>query len=61
MPKPQNSRVILKKYEESLEIIFPSPGFSKAYVALITFGVMFFIPSIVLVAILNTLPKCNIN
>jgi hypothetical protein len=52
MPKPQNSRVILKKEEESLEIIFPSPGFSKAYVSLITFGVMFLIPSIVLLAIL---------
>ncbi|MFW9258322.1 hypothetical protein [Nostoc sp. CALU 546] len=52
MPKPQNSRVILKKDEESLEIIFPLPGFSKVYVALITFGIMFLIPSIVLVAIL---------
>ncbi|MEH1861064.1 MAG: hypothetical protein V7L21_24435 [Nostoc sp.] len=52
IPKPQNSRVILRKDEESLEIIFPSPGLSKAYVTLITFGVMFMIPSITLVAIL---------
>ncbi|MHC5763145.1 hypothetical protein [Nostoc sp.] len=52
IPKPQNSRVILRKDEESLEIIFPSPAFSKAYVTLITFGIMFLIPSIVLIAIL---------
>ncbi|KYC39597.1 hypothetical protein WA1_03975 [Scytonema hofmannii PCC 7110] len=52
IPKPQNSRVILRKDEESLEIIFPSPGLSKGYVSLIIVGVMFIIPSITLVAIL---------
>ncbi|MEH2125474.1 hypothetical protein [Nostoc sp.] len=52
IPKPQNSRVILRKDEEFLEIIFPSPGLSKAYISLITFGVMFLIPTISLIVIL---------